>query len=308
MQKRTRSASLPARPDAPSETPQGERQPRAAVVRKNTKDLRPGAMQIMLKILCKRATEAHATPKDELWKEMAAAFDILHPGHGVANVERTMFARLFEKVCEAGEICDRPKSGRPGLVTYEQVRVCNMHFKRGIGNKRADEWYGYTSFAHAARKCEVITKTIEECKIVPATLWRRMREVQQKECGRPFRKITIRVRPPLTRDILQERLAKAKEWCTWDEEYMKSIFWIDEKQEYLSNSSYECYADDDDSSYTVESHNALGKSAKIKYIACVNTFMGPVYFAIITGTTGYDSGYTVRTSLPPLRYSHPPAS
>ena len=76
----------------------------------------------------------------------------------------------------------------------------------------------------------------------------------------------------------------------------------------MSNSSYECYADDDDSSYTVESHNALGKSAKIKYIACVNAIMGPVCFAIITGTTGYDSGYTVRTSLPPLRYSHPPAS
>ena len=130
MQKRTRSISQPARPDA---SPQGERFLRM-VARKNTQDLRPGAMQIMLKILCKRATEAHATPKNKLWKEMAAAFEILHPGHGVANVERTMFERLFEKVCATGEICDRPKSGRPGLVTDEQVRMCNMYFKRGIGN------------------------------------------------------------------------------------------------------------------------------------------------------------------------------
>jgi transposase len=237
-------------------------------------------------------------------KAMVKHFHNAYKGHGIKELPDA-FKRLIEKLQEDGTTEDRARSGRPPRITEEQVRHCLTYFKKGVGTGRK-QWYGFTSIEHAAVECPEIAAVLAETGVHIDTLWGRMRDLQMQEHKHGFRKITIRVKPSLTPDIRQERLRKAAEWSRMSLEDLMCVFWIDEKQEYMLDKAYKCYAPDDAESYSVESHSPLGKAKKLKYIACVNAVLGPVYIALISGSSDFDSGFMVRTCVPSRRHVHPP--
>ena len=213
------------------------------------------------------------------------------------------FKRLVKKLLQGGSYEDCPRTGRPPNITEDQVRHCVSSFKKGVNTGRKD-WYGFTGIEHAAVECPEIKAVLDETKVTVDTLWGRMKDLQLKEHGHGFRKITIRVKPKLSAEVKEERQKKAEEWSRMSLKDLMCVFWIDEKQEYMLDKSYTCYAGDDAASFSVESNTPLGKAKKLKYIACVNAVLGPVYVALISGTSAFDSGFAVRTHVPSLRYKH----
>lgn len=265
----------------------------------NHSHLRPQAMKIMLEQLM-----TYAPSPSVAFKQMAAEFERVCEGHDVKRPRR-MLENLYARVKETGTWADRPRSGRPQQLTEDQVSLCIVVFKRGVGNRRDQNWYGYTSIEHAALLSPLIQRVLDASGVSVDTLWTRMCAAQMREHGKPFRKINIKVRPALRDDVKAERLEIARLWCRWELDDFKDIFWIDEKTEYVKNISYACYADDGEDSYMVESHSSLGTCKKLKYIACVNAVLGPVYFKLISGTSDFDSGFAVRTYVPLPRHFHP---
>ncbi len=263
--------------------------------------LRSAAMIVMLTTLM-----AYAPSHLAAFKRMETNFAHAWAGHDVKRPRR-LLENLFKRVVQTGTCADRPRSGRPPKLSEDQVRLCVLAFKQGVGNKRHEDWYGYSSIEHAATVCPIIGQVLRESGVTVDTLWARMKIAQVREHGKMFTQIRIRVKPKLTEEVKQERLAAAREWSTWSAEEYDDIFWIDEKSEYIKCVSYKCYAGDDDVSFAVESHGPLGKHKKLKYIACVNARLGPVYFELISGTSDFDSGYKVRTCIPVPRDFHPPS-
>jgi hypothetical protein len=77
------------------------------------------------------------------------------------------------------------------------------------------------------------------------------------------------------------------------------VVWIDEKQEYLRNgTAYHCYAPPETKSQFRTQRHKSGKAWKVKYEAAVCAWAGPIYLRFITGTTGLETPYKVRTSVP----------
>jgi hypothetical protein len=258
-------------------------------------------MQIMLQHLMSHATNAGTAPKQH-FKAMADLFNEAEPGHDCKH-PALLFQNLYKRVVDTGDWVDRPRTGAPPKLSDEQALKCCVYFKKGrdgVSFNRKKKWRGYRSIEQAARLCPVIIDTLKQTGVCVATLWKRMKEVQLREFGCCFKKIHIRVKPALKKDVKRERLSKAKIWQTWDMGKFACIFWIDEKHEYMAHTGYSCYGPDDAESYCVESHDVLGRAKKIKYIACVNGMIGPVYFALVSGTSGFDSGFMVRTHIPAL--------
>lgn len=250
---------------------------------------RPQAVKVMLGVLMGYAPSPAAA-----FKRMAEEFNASCEGHGVKRLRR-MLENLYERVMETGSWVDRPRTGRPQKLNKDQVLLCIAVFKRGVGNRRHQDWYGYTSIEHAALVCVTIQRVLDDSGVTVDTLWTRMTAAQKREIGKPFRKINIKVRPALRDDVKLERLEIARIWSKWALEDFEDIFFIDEKTENMKCIGYSCYADDDDDSYTVESHSTLGKCKRLKYIACVNAKLGPVLIKLISVTSDFDSGFTVRT-------------
>jgi hypothetical protein len=233
---------------------------------------------------------------------MVTHFEEANEGHDIAKL-KPAFKRLIDKLRTDGSYMDRARTGRPPRITDAQVRRCVHYFKRGVGTER-EKWWGFTSIEHAAFECPEIAAVLAETKVSVDTLWGRMKDLQMKEHGHGFRRITIRTKPALSPEVKQERREKAAEWAQMSLEDLMCVFWIDEKQEYVRDKAYKCYAPDDATSYTLESTAPLGKCNKLKYIACVNAVLGPVYIALISGTSEFDSSFTVRTCIPSLGYEH----
>lgn len=211
---------------------------------------------------------------------------------------RKNFQSLIGRLMLTGSPDDAPRSGRRPKVDTPRIAECVMAFKAGVGDpNNPDLWYGFTSISDAAQLSVNIARVMKETGIGLRQLWRRMNAYQLATCGRKFRKITIRVRYQLSLEVKAERLMKARIWARWTLAELFSIFWLDEKQEVMKNIKYRCYAPDDLDSYAVETTTTLsGNYKKLKYVAVVNAWLGPVYFRLISGTTDLNNRFKVRAS------------
>jgi hypothetical protein len=238
-------------------------------------------------------------------QDMMNLFTKENPQHGIKRLDE-FFKNLIEKLIERGNVADRARAGPPLKLDEGKVEECIKLFKQGAVTEDGS-WYGYTSIEHAVTECQGIREIVSKSGVALETLWRRMKATQVRLHGRSFNKITIHVRPPLTDEVKAERLRIAAEWAEYQQDDLERFFWIDEKQLYVHNTCYKCYADDDARSRIVESHQVLGKKKKLKYIACVNAIVGPVYMGFLSGTSDYESGFKVRrTVVPSTRHKHPP--
>lgn len=250
------------------------------------------AMKLMITTLMSHVPEVS---KRNFFGMLAKQFTEQHPDHNI-KAPQQWFSNLFKTVSETGSTSKRPRSGRPSKLSVEQVRRCNIYFKRGVGSWGEPSWYGYTSIEHAARVNRHIKKVLLDSGVSIKTLWNRMQQRQIIDHGKPFKKISILIKPELTNYQKATRLRKAREWMKFTPEKMMSFIWLDEKQEYITTMTYRCYADDNAHSISVPCHKRLGaRGKKVKYISGVSAIFGPAFFELISGTSDYDSGFKVRT-------------
>jgi hypothetical protein len=232
------------------------------------------------------------SPK-EMYKMMAAKFTAQHPEHPIRQLER-FFQGVYERACQTGGVGDLPRSGMPRTLGNADVEICVKYFKQGEGTLAAN-WYGYTSIDDAAVNCAAIREVIARTHCSVDNLWRRMQANQLETVGKPFKKLTIRVRPRMTQETKASRVAKASAWARYPMSYWRRVFWIDEKTETARIRNYHCYGPDLMDSFQVEDHSVLGKGKKIKYMAVVNAVLGAVLLVLISGTSDYLNDITVRT-------------
>lgn len=254
----------------------------------NFDEFRPAALRIMME---------HMPDNPATWASIENTFNDRFPDSGPKHLRRWL-KYVHATVLQTGSPKSRVRSGRPPELSAAHVRQCVTYFKKGIGSRRSNDWYGFTSIEHAAYACPQIAHVLRVSGVRIKTLWRRMCDQQLEDFGTKFRKITISVRPQLSEKVKRKRLDAAREWAKWTMDDMRCIFWIDEKQEYLGGIKYRCYSDDNAHSYAVESHAVLGSKQKLKYIAVVNAVLGAVYMALISGTTDLENEYKVRTRIP----------
>jgi hypothetical protein len=248
-------------------------------------------VKIIMKVLMKDVKK-----DDKIYKVMGKLFVGEHSPDAVKDAER--FAKnLCEKMLNHGVIEDLPRSGRPRVLSDQHVDTCTKLFKQGVTRKDGT-WYGFTSLQHAVTECAGIRRIWEESNVTIDQLWNRMKEMQYEVHKTGFNKITIHVRPKFAADVKEERLQKATEWATLTLDQLACYFWIDEKTLYVHNHTYRCYAPDDQKPCIMEAPLGPSKARRLKYIACVNALIGPVYIAFLSGTSDFDSGFKVRTVVP----------
>lgn len=204
-----------------------------------------------------------------------------------------------------GILKNRSGAGAAKKLSDEDAeRACELLI-RGNG-KEGVEFEGWSSLAHALAECEELRRIKEDSGVSTKTLRARIKKAHKAKYKRNLRKITIRYKPKLTDEVKAERLAAAMKWRLWSLEKLWKIVWIDEKTEWLrASGSYRCYAPPGTASFARESSMPLGKAQKLKYEAAVCGWLGPLYFKAITGTTGLQQGYRVRT-IPPWTDLDPP--
>ena len=194
-----------------------------------------------------------------------------------------------------GVLRNRRGAGAAKKLSDEDAeRACELLI-RGNGQEGV-EFRGYTSLAHALADCEELRRIKEDSGVNTRTLKSRIKKAHKAKYKRNLKKITIRYKPKLTDEVKAERLAAAMKWRLWSLSELWNIVWIDEKTEWLRPSgSYRCYAPPGTGSFAREGSAPLGKAPKLKYEAAVCGWAGPLYFKAITGTTGLQQGYRVRT-------------
>lgn len=209
--------------------------------------------------------------------------------------ESYLYHSTVARVKQQRSLKNQKSPGRPKKLADDVAKEAMHVFLQGNG-KEGQSWWGFTSIAHALWHSARLREIQSEAGITAPTLWRRIKQAHAKEYGAELKKLTIRWRSRVDPAVKGERLAKAREWLSWGAEKLLHVVWIDEKQEYLKEQQlYRCYGPYGRRSFQVESPSTLSEAPKIKYEAAVSAFAGPLYLRCVSGTTGYDSGYVVRT-------------
>ena len=206
-----------------------------------------------------------------------------------------------------GKLGNRPRAGAaPKLSAAKRGRALAL-FLRGNG-KVGDEFEGFRSQAHALEECQELRDIWKESGVSRRTLWRALRKEYRTLYKCELRTISIYYRPKLEPHIKKERLETAEVWCEKSLEELRRTVWIDEKQEYLKKGgTLRCYAPFGMASQQREAEAVLGKCPRLKYLAAVAGFCGPVSFEACMGTTHMARGYLVRT-VPPWAHLDPSAT
>lgn len=220
-------------------------------------------------------------------------------GEDIGNLDLQYLAKdCLGRLLEDGILGDHARAGAPPKLTAWKRRRALKLLLRG-NNMVGKEFVGYTSLAQALEECSELRKIWEEANISRRTLKRALASEYFDQTGKKLRKISIIFKPKLSKKVKAQRLAKALEWLSWDPEKFRNTVWLDEKQEYLKRGgTLRCYAPIDMKSFIREAKKPLGKCPRLKYLAAVAAFCGPIYFRAITGTTMLKRGYLVRT-VPP---------
>lgn len=270
-----------AKPEVPKETRQSEypkHREKMASIYMRAVDRRLSAVE-------KKAARREAIAK---FKEEAT--------EDISGLDLGYLARdVLERLHTDGKLGNRPRAGAPPKLSAAKRGRALALFLRGNG-KVGDEFEGFRSQAHALEECKELRDLWKESGISRGTLWRSLKREYRTLYKREMRTISIYYRPKLEDHIKKERLETAVEWCEKSLEELRRTVWIDEKQEYLKRGgTVRCYAPFGMASQQREAQAVLGKCPRLKYLAAVAGFCGPVSFEACMGTTDMKRGYLVRT-------------
>lgn len=237
---------------------------------------------------------------------MADDYAKRHCGDGVDT--KYLARDTLDRLTKYGRLEDKLRAGRPKVAFDEDVDEFLRIFLRGNGERPdRDTWWGFTSLGHALQEKAELRKLLEKMNIKQEALWVRLKARYYELYGKKLKKISIVSRPAMSKATMQKRLKVAEIWKNWGFEKLCKVVWIDEKQEYLhSGGTYKCYAPPDTKSMQRAAKTHLGKSERVKYEAAVSAFAGAVYFTFVTGTTGREQHFMVRTFVPRWRHLDPP--
>lgn len=207
-----------------------------------------------------------------------------------------LYVSTLQRMQRDGELGNRKARGAEKRASDAVVQRALDLFLRGNGEPEP-KWLGFTSLKHALASSEKLAKIHEQSGVTEYTLWGRMKQRYQEEHGKELKKLCITFKPKLSAEVKQARLDAAK---AWKKLKLENVVFLDEKQEYLrEGGTYRCYGPPEKKSFQRETDQALGKASKLKYLAAVSGFAGPLYLKAVTGTTNLKKGYKVRTV--PLR-------
>jgi hypothetical protein len=267
-------------------------------------EFRPEMAQLLVRALKKAAGEEATAAA---LKACAEEFTELHGGDD-CKLDAGYLARdTLERLQKSGVVSDLPRSGRPRVALDEDVEQFLHIFLAGnLKNTQDTRWWGFTSLRHALIEKQELRDLLEKMGIKPEALWLRMQAKHLELYGKSMNKISIKRRPVMSAKTKKTRLAAARLWKEWGFDKLCKVVWIDEKQEYLhSGGAYHCYAPPDVKSMQRACEVKLGKSQKVKYEAAVSAFGGAIFFTFITGTTGREQFFLVRTFIPLRRHLDP---
>lgn len=86
------------------------------------------------------------------------------------NIPEKFAKNPCDKVLKHGELIDRPRTGRPPVLSDQQVKECIELFKQGVAREDG-MWYGFTSLQHAVTECAGIRRIWEESHVTIDQLW-----------------------------------------------------------------------------------------------------------------------------------------
>ena len=264
---------------------------------------RPEMTKLLMKALKRKIGDTNVAAAV---KEAAAEYAELHCDGQDADLDTMYLAQSnMKRLSERGVTDDAARSGRPPVALDDDVEAALRIFLNGNG-ERGDKWWGFTSLRHALNYSAQLRALLEKMNIKAEALWLRMKAKHIELHGKEINQINIKRRPQLSKQCKKQRLQIAKLWQQWGYDKLCKVVWIDEKQEYLHHGgTYRCYAPPGVKSMQRETPIKLGKSEKIKYEAAVSAFGGACYFEFITGTTGLEKAFEVRTFIPLWRYLGP---
>lgn len=211
---------------------------------------------------------------------------------------------VWEKLQKDGCTDDKPKPGRKRVASEGAVgRMLNLFLK---GKGTGKEWCGYTSFAQALYQNAAIKAQLDHAAIKQDQMWLRMKEEYKALYGKQLKPIVIYQKPMLQDKHKKARMHCAKTWLEEGEEALQNRVFFDEKKGFLRpGGKLRCYAPADTKSYIRESDKELNEKGAFKYAAAVAGFCGAVHLQLVTGTTGLNKGYKVRTCVPLRRHPDP---
>jgi hypothetical protein len=208
--------------------------------------------------------------------------------------------RHIERMLETGINDDAPRSGRPPMMNEAQTKRALKAFKNGytVENVLGGQaiWFGFSSWEHALLENSPNSETLRRILIESGMNARSMFDALLRANGGKFRHIHIRYTHKLTDELRKERDKKAKEWAKLKEEMLYDVVWIDEKTEWVhGNRTYRCYAPDDATHIVRAGIMKFGEKKRIRFMSAASARLGPIYFAKVSGSSGYKTPFEVRT-------------
>lgn len=228
--------------------------------------------------------------------ECGKQFVELHPTVSPAKARRYVKS-VLKRLNVTGSLEDAPRSGRPRQISEGETEEACKLFLAGL--EPEPNFIGFTSIKHALRECSELQRIKLKCNLTTRGLWKAMKKHRLKSAKCPFKRIVLTFKGRLEEANRAERLKVAEEWLKCGRQDLLRFVFLDEKTEYFKvQGSYCCYAPDHLDSDTRESPVPLKKGAKVKWLAAVCGLVGPVFFALTTGTKGLHSHYQVCTFIP----------
>ena len=197
---------------------------------------------------------------------------------------------------------DKKPRGRQSSIGEPLVRECMTLLEAGYRNDTGEHRF-YRSIRHACLVCPRLAEILSQKHVKRQQLLRRMKAVCPELCRRTLR--FIRWLGPAAK---AERLAYcARHMVRADvtlEAHLARYMWIDSKIVYVVPKGCLVYAPSNADLYIEDARlpNSASQIKKIHYYVVVNAVIGPVYFKLVTGTTGIreclsrypQGGYQVR--------------
>lgn len=220
-------------------------------------------------------------------------FNEMVPEHTVANpIEFIKYwADAFD---ERHSVLTKKPSGPEPSISPEQARECVRLLEAGYTSSRGKQKY-FHSLRQACRKSPGLAAVLEEHKIHQDSLLRRMRAAEPKLCRRMLRFLRQlkpshkRERRRYSKVLLDLHKLEAKGAAL--KRLLARCVWLDSKVVYVVPKGMLVYAPKGADLYVEDARLPQSRYAikKINYYVAVNWVLGPVYFQVMTGTTGFKS-------------------
>ena len=193
-----------------------------------------------------------------------------------------------------GNVHDKPPPGRPPHMDLDQAWECCYLIQAGYKLQTGEQRY-FRSIRHAVSQCPRLKEILGSKHMSQQGALRSIKKICPELARRTLR--FVRLLAPATK---QARAAYAAHMlsmvtvtpdgvdATQLQRYLARFMWIDSKTVYVVPKDHLVYAPLNADMYIEDARLPRSRSQinKKNYYVVVNAVLGPVYFKVVTGTTG----------------------